>query len=60
MALKTRQRKVFAGQFYWGGTLLNCNAGAQRLAFRRWKWRFKAQRFKPAWLRGRCSEQVRK
>ena len=35
--IKTRERNVFAGQFYWGGTLLNCNAGTQRLAFYRWK-----------------------
>ena len=35
--LKTRLRNVFAGQFYWGGTLPNSNAGTQRLASYGWK-----------------------
>ena len=35
--LKTRRGKVLGGQFYWGGTLLKSNAGAQRLAYYEWK-----------------------
>jgi len=35
--LHTGSGKVLDGQFYWGGTLLNCNAGAQRSACCEWK-----------------------
>ena len=35
--LETAMGNVFVGQFYWGGTLLKCNAGTQRLAFHQWK-----------------------
>ncbi len=35
--MNTRERNVFAGQFYWGGTLPKCNAGTQRLANYGWK-----------------------
>ncbi len=35
--LNTSLGKVLDGQFYWGGTLLKSNAGAQRLAYYGWK-----------------------